>query len=158
LGGDPGAAVLRRGVRRALAGDRRPARPARPAAAVSGTSGRRPLRVGVDATPLLGVRTRGGRYVEHLVAALARPRPAPEAPLRRAPTELDGSATAERAGQDGAGRDGPVTTGLRRAPATPGHVQPAGPAVPDRPELAELRATAFTWRGQEELPAALPPG
>jgi glycosyltransferase involved in cell wall biosynthesis len=58
-----------------------------------------PLRVGIDATPLLGPRTGIGRYVEHLVAALA-----------------------------------------------------------GRPELAELRATAFTWRGQADLAGAVPPG
>ncbi|HSV67283.1 MAG TPA: glycosyltransferase family 1 protein [Mycobacteriales bacterium] len=57
------------------------------------------LRVGIDATPLLGPRTGVGRYVEHLVAALS-------------------------------GLEG----------------------------LGELRATAFTWRGQGGLAAAVPAG
>ena len=34
------------------------------------TSSRSRLRVALDATPLLGVRTGVGRYVEHLVAEL----------------------------------------------------------------------------------------
>ncbi len=69
------------------------------------------LRVGLDATPLLGVRTGIGRYVQHLLATLA-------------------------ARQGAAG----------------------GPGAAGRPELAELRATAFTWRGQADLAAAVPAG
>jgi glycosyltransferase involved in cell wall biosynthesis len=64
------------------------------------------LRVGLDATPLLGARTGIGRYVAQLLAALAGRHP-------------------------GAGADRP---------------------------LAELRATAFTWRGQADLAGAVPPG
>ena len=60
-----------------------------------------PLRVGIDATPLLGQRTGVGRYVSALLSALA---------------------------------DGPAGQGL------------------------DLRATAFTVRGQAELAAALPAG
>ncbi|MBI1757724.1 MAG: glycosyltransferase family 4 protein [Actinobacteria bacterium] len=57
------------------------------------------LRVGIDATPLLGARTGVGKYVEHLTNALI-----------------------------------------------------------GRPGLAELRATAFTWRGQHELRESVPAG
>jgi len=81
------------------------------------------LRVGIDATPLLGVRTGVGRYVEHLLAALAARHlaaPHPAAPHPAAPHPAPGAA--------------------------------------GRPELAELRATAFTWRGQADLAAAVPPG
>ena len=66
-----------------------------------------PIRVGIDATPLLGPRTGVGRYVEQLLAALARL---------------------------------------------------AGSGLPGRPGIAELRATAFTWRGQDGLAAAVPAG
>src|SRR5262249_9390270 len=74
------------------------------------------LRVGVDATPLLGVRTGIGRYVSQLLAALA------------------GQYLA--AGDPGTGDSG---------------------VGGDRP-LAELRAAAFTWRGQADLAGAPPRG
>src|SRR5262249_62265870 len=73
-------------------------------------------RVGVDATPLRGVRTGIGRSVSQLRAALA------------------GQYLA--AGDPGTGDSG---------------------VGGDRP-LAELRAAAFTWRGQADLAGALPPG
>jgi glycosyltransferase involved in cell wall biosynthesis len=67
------------------------------------------IRVGIDATPLLGPRTGVGRYVEQLLGALAAPA--------------------------GAGWPGVAELGV-----------------------AELRATAFTWRGHGGLAATVPPG
>jgi glycosyltransferase involved in cell wall biosynthesis len=72
-----------------------------------------PLRVGLDATPLLGRRTGVGRYVDQLLGALARRLPAPV---------------------------------------------PGAPADAPGDGLAELRATAFTWRGQDGLAGAVPAG
>jgi glycosyltransferase involved in cell wall biosynthesis len=101
---------------------------------VTGTAGRRRLRVGVDATPLLGARTGVGHYVQHLLAALAGTRLEP-ASAHPAPD----SRPAEPPGPAGA-------SGL------------AGTGLAGTSGLAELRATAFTWRGQADLAGALPAG
>lgn len=117
----------------------------------------RPLRVVLDGTPLLGQRTGVGRYVEHLLTALTEL-------VRDESLGLTAQARAAgRAGNGGAAGGGSLVA----ADGGPGQASngrgsngrsPAGTALAATERPLDLAATAFTWRGLADLPAALPPG
>jgi glycosyltransferase involved in cell wall biosynthesis len=120
-----------------------------------------PLRVVLDATPLLGHRTGVGRYVENLLAALADLVGDEHLGLTPEVAGQTAHRTAEDAGHGGhAGAPvtresiGGPTLATRSANGRP----PAGAQVADAPRPLDLAATAFTWRGLAGLTEALPPG
>jgi glycosyltransferase involved in cell wall biosynthesis len=106
-----------------------------------------PLRVLLDATPLLGQRTGVGRYVENLLAALADLVSGEQ--LGLTPDVVAHShahSSTSRGGAGGRPAAGPAGSNGR----TPAKTDPLRPL--------DLAATAFTWRGLAGLTAALPPG